>query len=278
MSGRPPERIVSVVTGAGRGLGRQVAVALAARGDAVALVARNEAQLRESREIIAATGGVAEVFPADVGDPDAVAAAADAVRRRLGAASVLVNAAGVFGPIRLVKDTDPREWLAVMSVNVAGPYLMCRALLQGMIDQGWGRIVNVSSAAALHPPGGLSSAYATSKAALNRFTRQLAAELGGTGVTANAIHPGDVKTDMWADIRDQVAALGPEAEGFRKWVTWVESTGGDDPRKAADLVLRLTGPESRDVNGQFLWIEDGLQAPIPSWDPPADERPWKDET
>ena len=70
---------------------------------------------------------------------------------------------------------------------------------------------------------------------------------------------------MWADIRDQAAALGPEAEGYRKWVQWVGETGGDDPKKAAELVLRMTGPESGDVNGQFLWIEGGLQEPLKSW-------------
>ena len=96
---------------------------------------------------------------------------------------------------------------------MVGPYLTCRAFVGGMIERGWGRIVSFSSAAALHPPGPINSAYGTSKAALNQFTRHLAAELVGTGVTANVIHPGDVKTEMWADISDQAAELGPEAEG-----------------------------------------------------------------
>jgi len=83
-------------------------------------------------------------------------------------------------------------------------------------------------------------------------------------VTANVIHPGDVKTEMWADIRDQAAAL-PIAAGYREWVKWVEETGGDPPEKAADLVLRLCSDEAASINGQFVWIEDGLQKPIPSW-------------
>jgi NAD(P)-dependent dehydrogenase (short-subunit alcohol dehydrogenase family) len=112
----------------------------------------------------------------------------------------------------------------------------------------------------------LNSAYATSKVALNQFTRHLAAELAGTGVTANAIHPGEVKTEMWANIRDQAATLGPEADGYRKWVEWVDQTGGDDPQKAADLVRKLTSRDtSADVNGQFLWIDGGLQKPIHGW-------------
>jgi NAD(P)-dependent dehydrogenase (short-subunit alcohol dehydrogenase family) len=134
-----------------------------------------------------------------------------------------------------------------------------------MIDQGWGRIINVSSAAALHTPGPTNSAYATSKVALNHFTRHLAAELAGTGVTANVIHPGEVKTEMWADIRDQAGKLGPEAEGYRRWAQRVGETGGDPPEKAAALVYNLLGDAAATINGQFLWIEGGLQAPIPSW-------------
>jgi NAD(P)-dependent dehydrogenase (short-subunit alcohol dehydrogenase family) len=142
-----------------------------------------------------------------------------------------------------------------------------------MVGQGWGRIVNVTSAASLHPPGPLGSAYATSKVALNQLTRHLAAELEGTGVTANVIHPGDVKTDMWADIRDQADALGADGEGLRQWVQWVAETGGDPPHKAADLVLRIM---DSDANGQFLWIDDPLQPPIPSWGDAVEERPWRE--
>ncbi len=147
----------------------------------------------------------------------------------------------------------------------------------GMIDAGWGRIVNVTSAAALHPPGPLNSAYGTSKVALNQFTRHLAAELINTGVTANVIHPGDVKTEMWAAIRDEANLLGAEADGYRAWVQWVDETGGAPPGKAADLILKLMGEESAEVTGRFLWIEDGLQAPIASWDTASEEQPWTDE-
>jgi NAD(P)-dependent dehydrogenase (short-subunit alcohol dehydrogenase family) len=224
--------------------------------------------------MIAEAGGVAGVFPVDVSDTAAVGALAQNVERTLGAVSILVNAAGVFGPIERVQDGDPRQWLETLSVNLVGPYLTCRAFVGRMVEQGWGRIVNFSSAASLHPPGPLNSAYATSKVALNQFTRHLAAELAGTGVTANVIHPGDVKTAMWADIRDRAQRMGPEGDAYRKWVEWVESTGGDDPQKAADLVLEITSAEREPVNGQFLWIKDPLQAPIPSWAPPADRRPW----
>ena len=265
---------VAVVTGGGRGLGRIVAIALARRGDRVALVGRGVESLRETERLIDGEGGFARAIPADIGDPAAVEAMARAVERDLGPVSILVNAAGSFGPIQPVKDGDPHAWIGTLSVNLVGPYLTCRAFVGTMVTRGWGRIVNFSSAASLHPPGPFNSAYATSKVALNQLTRHLAAEVAGTGVTANVIHPGDVKTDMWADIRDRSQRMGPEAEAYRKWVEWVEATGGDDPRKAADLILRLTGEDGGQINGQFLWIADPLQAPIPSWDPPVDSRPW----
>jgi NAD(P)-dependent dehydrogenase (short-subunit alcohol dehydrogenase family) len=116
----------------------------------------------------------------------------------------------------------------------------------------------------------MNSAYVVSKVALNRFTRHLAAELEGTGVTTNVIHPGEVKTDMWADIRDGLEKMGPEAEGYRQWVRWVELTGGHAPEKAAELVLQLTTDQAALTNGQFLWIENGLQASIPVGRHPTD--------
>jgi NAD(P)-dependent dehydrogenase (short-subunit alcohol dehydrogenase family) len=144
-----------------------------------------------------------------------------------------------------------------------------------MLAAGWGRIVNVTSAASLHPPGALGSAYATAKAALNQLTRHLAADLDSTGVTANVIHPGDVRTAMWAEIRDAAARLGDVAAPFTQWAAWVDETGGDPPSKAVDLVLRIL---DSDVNGRFLWVEEPLQPPIPSWDDGAEFQPWRERS
>ena len=235
---------VAVVTGASRGIGRAIADALTAHGLVVATVARRSAR-----------------FAADVSDPAEVDRLKTAVEAELGRPTVLVNAAGVFGPIALVQDSDPAEWIETLMIDAVGPYLVSHAFLSGMLDAGWGRIVSLSSAAALHAPGPLNSAYGTAKVALNQFTRHLAAELAGTGVTANVIHPGDVKTAMWADIRDKKGTVGES--GYDRWVAWVEKTGGDPPEKAAQLVLDILGS---DVNGRFLWIDDPLQTPIPSWD------------
>ncbi len=252
---------VAVVTGAGRGLGRAISLGLAARGARVALVARGAAQLEETRSLIAAAGGEGRVFPTDTtSQADVLDRLKPAIKAALGPPQILVNAAGMYGPVALLQDGDPAEWVRTLMVNTAGPYLCCRAFAGGMAAAGWGRIINVTSAAAEHPPGPLTSAYVTSKVALNALTRGLAAELEGTGVTANMIHPGDVKTEMWREIRDRAAALGPAGAALSAWAEWVEQTGGDPPEKAADLALYLVSAAAAEVNGQFLWIEGGLQS------------------
>ena len=266
---------VAVVTGAGRGLGRQTALNLAAHGATVVAVARNAEQVRQTELTITLAGGVARAIPTDISQLASVERLKKEVEQRFGPVSILVNAAGIFGPIQLIQDSHPGRWLETIAVNLIGPYFTCRTFVGGMIQNRWGRIINFTSAAALHPPSPLNSAYATSKVALNQFTRHLAVELEGTGVTANVVHPGDVKTEMWATIRAEAERLGPEGEAYRKWVRWVEQTGGDDPQKAADLILRLLSDEAASITGQFLWIEGGLQSPIPSWSDAASAQPWR---
>lgn len=257
---------VSVVTGAGRGLGQRVAVRLAKMGSEVAILSRSRDQLDETAALVGEAGGRALVVAADVSQEQAVAQAKESIEAELGQASILVNAAGIFGPIDLTWKTSPRAWIDTLMINTVAAYLTCHAFVPGMIEQGWGRVINVTSAAALHPPGPINGAYGTSKAALNQFTRHLASELEGTGVTANVIHPGDVKTEMWAAIKADAAKVGPMAARYVRWADWVEETGGDDPEKAADLIAEMVQREVDDTNGRFLWIKDGLQTPIPSWE------------
>lgn len=266
---------VAVVTGASRGLGRRIALRLARDGARVALLARGREGLEETQRMIEDHGGRGLAVVVNLIKPEAVEEARDAVERQLGTASILVNAAGIFGPIDLVQDTDPNAWIETIMTNTIAPYLICRAFVGRMIAQQWGRIVNVTSAAALHEPGPINSAYGTSKVALNQFTRHLAAELKGTGVTANVIHPGDVKTGMRAYIKEASGRLGSVADSYVQWAEWVEKTGGDDPEKAADLVADLVREDAANVNGQFLWISEGLQAPIPSWGKSKDKQPWR---
>jgi NAD(P)-dependent dehydrogenase (short-subunit alcohol dehydrogenase family) len=183
---------VAVVTGASSGIGKAIGLALEARGMKVALVSRRSKQ-----------------FPFDVSDAHAVERLKAKVEAELGVPAIVINNAGIFGPIANIADTDPAEWIEAIQINTVGPYLVTRAFLAGMVSQGWGRVINVSSAASLGTPGPGNSAYATSKVALNQFTRHLAAEMVGTGVTANVIHPGDVQTEMYAgsDIGPGCGAL-----------------------------------------------------------------------
>jgi NAD(P)-dependent dehydrogenase (short-subunit alcohol dehydrogenase family) len=266
---------VAVVTGASRGLGQRIAVRLGQQGVAVALLARSEAGLQATLQQIESIGARTLVVPADLCKPDSVERVKAVIERDLGIPSILINAAGIFGPMKFIRDSEPAAWIETLMINTVSAYLTCRAFVGGMVDSGWGRIVNVTSAAALHEPGPINSAYGTSKAALNHFTRHLASELKGTGVTANVIHPGDVKTDMWAEIKAASERLGYAADPFVQWANWVQETGGDNPDKAADLVLDLMSDGAADVNGRFLWIKDGLQSPIPSWGDPGDQQPWR---
>lgn len=240
---------VAVVTGASRGVGRAIAEALLGAGATVASVARSGSDI-----------GVP--VAADVSDIAEVDRIKGEVEERLGRPTILINAAGAYGPIQFVPQTDPRAWIDTLMVNTVAAYLTCRAFLPGMLAAGRGRIVNVTSAASLHPPGRLNSAYGTSKVALNQFTRHLAAELEGTEVTANVLHPGDIKTEIWSDIAGKLEDLGPAADPYRDWVHWVQETGGDPLSKPAAAVLDIIAGTS---NGQFHWIADPLQPPIPSW-------------
>jgi NAD(P)-dependent dehydrogenase (short-subunit alcohol dehydrogenase family) len=262
--GPPVASRVAMVTGATGGIGAAIALALARNGHPVALVGRSEQRLDVVRRRIAAEGGRAvsvTAQPAELGDMND---AARSIAADIAPPLILVNAIGSFGPIAAVADTDPGAWLETMRINLDAPFLACRAVVPGMLDAGWGRIVNVSSAASLWPAA-MASAYGTSKAALNFFTRCLAVELEGTGVTANVVHPGEVMTSMWRSIADRAPGAGPAASPLATWARWVEITGGDAPEKAVDLVCRLVSDDASDTNGQFCWIKDPLQAPIPTW-------------
>ena len=257
---------IAVVTGAGSGLGKYVAIGLANKLSAVILVGRRGDKLAEVHKAIQDAGHVAYAYPCDVSNPDAVEVMYKAIAEEWGIPSILINNAGVHTEMLPIQNSTPERWIETMSINVFGPYLLSRVFMGGMIKVGWGRIINFSSAAAFGAPGGVGSAYPLSKVALNHFTRQLATELTGTGVTANAIHPGEVKTEMWQAIRDDAQKRGTAGEGARNWAKMVEETGGDPPDKALELILEVINPsDPAPVNGQFLWIKDGIQAPKPTW-------------
>jgi len=191
----------AIICGASKGLGRACAEALAREGVKITIAARHLAQLAETaEEIRKATGSRVTAVVADVttaeGRQEVLAACANP--------DILITNSG-GPPAGDFRDWTEVEWHQAVQNNMITHILMIKAVVDGMIDRRWGRIVNVTSAASLHPPGALNSAYATAKVALNQLTRHIAFETAGTGVTANVIHPGDVKTDMWRDIHDRVA-------------------------------------------------------------------------
>jgi 3-oxoacyl-[acyl-carrier protein] reductase len=246
---------VALVTGGGRGIGRAVAAGLAAAGAKVAVLARSAGEVQHTVTLAGGRGGGALAVPADVTDPGQVAAALRAIGGHWGPVEVLVNNAAVVWPLGSSVTLDPDAWAAALAVNVTAAARLTFTVLPQMLGRGWGRIVNVSSGIAANPAGMLrANAYATSKAALEAHTLNLAAELAGTGVTVNVFRPGGVDTAMQAFIRDQA----PEQIGAELHQRFVRNheqgtllTPGES---AAALLARLP---SRDT-GQIWDASDPL--------------------
>ena len=190
---RELEGQVALVTGGGRGIGRNIAVELASAGARVAVSARTRAQVEDvAREI----DGLA--IEADVSDRAAVDRMVAETEQELGPVDLLVANAGIAGSETTAWDTDPDAWWHVFEVNVLGVYLCCRAVIPGMLERGRGRIVNVGSGSG-YLPGSSDTAYSASKAAVYRFGDTLARQLEPHGIPVFTISPGLVQTDMTAD-------------------------------------------------------------------------------
>ncbi len=191
---------VALVTGAGRGLGEGVARSLAKDGAAVMLVARNGAAVAQVAAEINAAGGRAIAAAADVSDYPSVERLVMRTRLEFGGLDILVNNAGVIDPIASIASSSPEAWTRNIEINVFGPYYAVRAALPGMLTQGGGTIVNVSSGAAYRALEGWS-AYCSAKAALAMFTSAIRTETDGRGIRIFGFSPGTIDTEMQVKIR-----------------------------------------------------------------------------
>ncbi|WP_030243421.1 3-oxoacyl-ACP reductase FabG [Streptomyces sp. NRRL S-350] len=243
---------VAVVTGAARGLGAATAVRLAADGYAVAVLDLDEAAGKDTVDRITAAGGKALAVGADVSDAEQVQAAVDRVATELGAPVVLVNNAGVLRDNLLFKMSES-DWDTVMNVHLRGAFLMTRAVQKHMVDAGFGRIVNLSSSSAQGNRG--QANYSTAKAGLQGFTKTLAIELGKFGITANAVAPGFIATDMTAAT---AARVGMDFEDFKRAAASqipVQRVGL--PEDVAHTIAFLASEGAGFVSGQVIYVAGG---------------------
>jgi 3-oxoacyl-[acyl-carrier protein] reductase len=243
---------VAIVTGGARGIGAATALRLAADGLAVGVLDLDEAGAKATAEQITAAGGRALAVAADVSDADAVQAAVDRVAAELGAPTVLVNNAGVTRDNMLFKMTDG-DWDTVMGVHLKGAFLLSRAVQKHMVEAKFGRIVSLSSVSALGNRG--QANYSTAKAGLQGLTKTLAIELGKFGVTANAIAPGFIETEM---TRATAERMGVPFDAFIEGAAKSIPVGRvGQPEDIAALVSYLVSEEAGFVSGQVIYAAGG---------------------
>jgi 3-oxoacyl-[acyl-carrier protein] reductase len=246
-----PQR-VAVVTGGARGIGAGVAKRLAADGMAVAVIDLKEGDCGATVDAIAAAGGRAIAAGADVSDSAQVSVAVDAIAAELGPPAVLVNNAGVIRDNLLFKMTDD-DWDTVMGVHLRGAFLMSRACQKYMVDARFGRIISLSSSSALGNRG--QANYSAAKAGLQGFTKTLAIELGPFGVTANAIAPGFIVTDMTAAT---AARMGIGFEDFQKAAaSQIPVRRVGQPEDVANVASFLASEQAGFVSGQVIYVAGG---------------------
>jgi 3-oxoacyl-[acyl-carrier protein] reductase len=240
---------VAIVTGGSRGIGRAVVQALAREGARVAFVYKGSEQAAKELEAqVAAAGGTARACQGDVADPEAARRIVAGVLADWGRIDILVNNAGVIRDGLFVR-MEPDAWRTVLATNLDGAFYFCRAVADQMVfKQRSGRIVNVSSVAAEHTNPGQTN-YAASKGAVNAFTRALATEIGGRGVTVNAVAPGFIETDMSEAVRNKAGDLIKKAIPLKRL---------GKPEDIAGVVVFLCGPAAAYITGQVITVDGGL--------------------
>lgn len=238
---------VALVTGASRGLGKAIALALAAEGASIAAVARSEDALKDTIDSIRAAGGTAEPFALDVADSAAVDATVEKIVAKFGKIDVLVNNAGVTrdGLLARMKSED---WDAVINTNLKGAFHLTRPVGRLMVKQRSGRIINISSVIGLMGNAGQAN-YAASKAGLIGFSKSVAREFASRGITCNVVCPGFIETDMTKDLSDDLK---------KKLMERIPLQRLGQPGDIAGVVAFLCSPAASYITGQILTVDGGM--------------------
>lgn len=243
---------VALVTGGGGGLGRAFALALTRAGARVAVTARRAELLRETAELVERGGGRALAIPGDVTAPGDVTRVVRAAESRLGPIDILVNSAGVVGPLGYDWHADPEDWWRTFEVNVLGSFRCAREVLAGMVARRRGRIVNVSSGAGFNRLPRMS-AYCATKAAVTQWTKILAEDTRAHGIAVFAFHPGAVRTSMLAGLTESPDVPKEVGDMFRALL----SQGRDTPiERCAQMLLFLVSGRADALSGRFIRAQD----------------------
>jgi NAD(P)-dependent dehydrogenase (short-subunit alcohol dehydrogenase family) len=249
---------VAIVTGGGRGIGREIALALADAGATVAVTARSADQVQTTADMITCVGGRAMALPVDVTDETGVRQAIATVHDRLGAVTLLVNNAGVAGPIGPTWEVSATEWWRTMEVNLRGVLLWVHAVLPGMVAHRQGRIVNIASNAGAYRWPNLSG-YSVSKTAVIKLTENLALELRNEGIAVFAVHPGLVRIGLTELALNTEAPPESPAGKVAAWVRQEIAAGRDlPPERVTKLIVELAGGLGDVFTGRYIDAHDDL--------------------
>ncbi|MFN9432411.1 MAG: SDR family NAD(P)-dependent oxidoreductase [Acidobacteriota bacterium] len=241
-----------MITGAGRGVGKRLAIGFAARGAKVGLVARTAAELDLTDLEIKHNGGISHKLAADVRDFERLSGVVDLMRHRHGALHVLVCAAAIQGPIGPFHKTTIKAWTDTIETNLMGVVNCCRAVVPKMIENRRGKIILMAGGGAASPRPNFT-AYACSKAAVVRFAESLAEELSEHNIQVNSMSPGGTYTNMTDEILNAGEAAGwREIEAAEK----VQQTGGVKPERQIDLACFLAAQASNHISGKLLHVDD----------------------
>lgn len=238
---------VAVVTGAARGIGRSISLALADAGASVALIDLSAENLQGVLNEITASGGKASVHLCDITDPETVAVAFNDIMERHGALHILVNNAGITRDNLLMR-LSPEDWEAPIRTNLTGAFYCIKAAVRPMMKQRYGRIINIASVVGITGNAGQAN-YAASKAGLIGLTKSTARELASRGITANAIAPGFIITALTADLSE---------DAKKKLTEHIPLGRLGKPEDVAPAVVFLASKEAGYITGQTLPVDGGM--------------------